>query len=163
MVSLLKEGFKKNNIKNASISFIAMYRQHLITKEEWENIYKKKSKEDRHGDEYGDSYIGEESINDDLEDIIMKIKSGMLETEWKRLYFIPMLTAEEKKLIENEDTNYLKLYAEYLAGNNPDVPDEEMKLSESKSKFCYSSALRVTYIFENFNLVHKLFDYQSAT
>ena len=59
--------------------------------------------------------------------------------------FTPKLTDEELKLIQEENKEHLKTYMEYdLYGGNPDVDVEEMKKSDSKSKYVHGFCRRVT-------------------
>ena len=49
------------------------------------------------------------------------------------MFFLPMLTDEELILLENKDENYLRLYADFHSGDNPDVDEGDMIESLSKS------------------------------
>ena len=81
------------------------------------------------------------SVNDDLEDLITKLsKSEEIDIENVQLFFTPKLTKEELKLVEQKDETYLLT----LSNDNPDVDPEEMKKSDSKDKFVYSSCWRRT-------------------
>ena len=87
------------------------------------------------------------SVNDDLENLITKLsKSESIfededdDVDDVHLFFTPMLTKEELKLVEQKDEAYLLTYSY----ENPDVDPEEMKKSDSKNKFVYSSCWRRT-------------------
>ena len=57
-------------------------------------------------------------------------------------FFTPILTDEELKLQEGNE-EYLKTYLYYdMLGLNPDVDVEEMKKSDSKSKYVHGRCLR---------------------
>ena len=59
---------------------------------------------------------------------------------------LPKLTSKELKLIANKDQGHLKTYSVFGDGRNPDVNEDDMNLSESKSKFVYQLCLRDSYI-----------------
>ena len=59
------EGSKNHNIIKTTVNLIQIHRKHLVTKEEMENIYKQKVKEDEHGQIYGEASVG-----DDLENML---------------------------------------------------------------------------------------------
>ena len=68
-------------------------------------------------------------------------------SEYEVTYFIPKLTEEEKKLVEQKDESHLMTYFKHaILGENPDVPKEEMDKSESKSKFVLGSCIRNSYL-----------------
>ena len=59
-------------------------------------------------------------------------------------FFTPKLTNKELTLVQEGNEEHLKTYAEYFAGNNPDVNVEEMKKSDSKSKYIHGFCWRIT-------------------
>ena len=65
------------------------------------------------------------------------------------MFFLPMLTDEELILLENKDENYLRLYADFHSGDNPDVDEADMIESQSKSKFAYCLCFRISGYFYN--------------
>ena len=89
------------------------------------------------------------SINDDLEDLITRLsQSEKIDVEDVYCFFTPKLTKEELKLVELKDEAHLLSYSNYshkfFRGGDPDVDPEEMKKSDSKDKFVYSSCWRRT-------------------
>ena len=64
-------------------------------------------------------------------------------------YFLPKLTNEELKLIEEKNQDYLNTFGRFqsLYGISPDVDLEEMKKSESKDKYVHCKCLRRTIRF----------------
>ena len=61
-------------------------------------------------------------------------------------YFLPKLTDEELKLIEEKDPIFFRTF---VYGYHADVDEAEMKLSESNSKFVRATGGRLTEIIEN--------------
>ena len=59
-------------------------------------------------------------------------------------FFLPKLTEDELKLVEEKNEPYLCTYFEHYWGNNPDVDVEEMKKSDSKSKYVHGRCRRIT-------------------
>lgn len=113
-------------------------------KETRDDICKNVLKKDKLGND-----IGQESINDDLEGFISDLQKNSLRPDSKWLYFLPKVAARGPI----SETSKRK-YRDYcILKRNPDVPEEEMALSESKSKFCYSVGWRKTIIFENYEKV----------
>ena len=54
------------------------------------------------------------------------------------------LTNEELKLVQQRNKEDSQTYGYYFAGLNPDVDVEEMKKSDSKSKYLHGKCRRVT-------------------
>ena len=60
-------------------------------------------------------------------------------------FFTPKLKNEELKRVQEGNEEHLKTYAYYMVnGWNPDVDVEEMKKSDSKSKYVHGQCLRRT-------------------
>ena len=89
------------------------------------------------------------SVNDDLESFFEDLRLGKEPDEKVYTYFLPKLTEEEMELVEQKETNYLKTFSEGFLGGNPDVPEAEMLLSESDSKFLKGFGYRRTFTIEN--------------
>ena len=51
-------------------------------------------------------------------------------------------------LIDEKNENFLDGFYKYHVGGNPDVPDDQMALSESKSKFSMIACSRHTFILD---------------
>ena len=71
-------------------------------------------------------------------------------------YFLPKLTEHEMALTDMADRNYFQtfydVYTVYFydvyriyGAQNPDVDEDEMRMSESKSKFIHGDCQRKTY------------------
>ena len=85
------------------------------------------------------------SINDDLEDFITRLsQSKEIGKKIVNCFLTPKLTKEELKLVELKDEAHLLSYHNYIEGEDPDVDPEEMKKSDSKDKFVYTSCCRIT-------------------
>ena len=141
MKSMILNKMKKYGIKEAMVTIIWMERWNLITKEKMEDYYKGKE-----GWGGGRGYY-KESVHDDLDSFFDKLQNGWWEEETVWTYFIPKLTEEEKKLVEQKDKDHLMSYREHAYwGNDPDVSKKEMDESESKSKFVRGECYRRTFI-----------------
>ena len=91
-------------------------------------------------------FYWEESIQDDLESFFEKLKIGNEKREDVVTYFLPKLTNEELKLVELKDENHLQEYVWQIIGRTVDVDPEQMKKSESDSKYVRSKCVRYTYL-----------------
>ena len=137
--SMILKKMKKYGIKEAMVTIIGMWRDHLITKEKMEDYYK--GKEETIGG------YDKESVHDDLDSFFDKLQNGWWEEEKVITYFIPKLTEKEKKLVEEKDKDHLMSYWNHaLYGHDPDVSKKEMDDSESKSKFVRGRCIRNTFI-----------------
>ena len=116
------------------VTKIYMSRRKLITKEEMEKYTK---------GEYDDR---KDSVNYDLESFLEDLRLGKEPDEKVYTYFLPKLTEEEMELVEQKDTNYFQTF---FWSWNPDVPEAEMLLSESDSKFVRGGGYRRTFKIEN--------------
>ena len=65
-----------------------------------------------------------------------------MEDEYVRSFFLPKLTKEELKLVEEKNKEHMMTYSWEL---DADVNTEEMEKSDSKDKYIYSHCLRKTY------------------
>ena len=113
-----------------------MWRSNLITKEAMEKYCK------------GEKRI-KNSVNDDLESFFEDLRLGKKPKEDTVVYFLPKLTEEEMKLVERKDISYLETFQQTFRRLNPDVPEAEMMLSESNSKYVYGMGDRQTFTIEN--------------
>ena len=100
------------------------------------------------------------SINDDLESFFESFPNevensfDMVQNEYRRSedirsFFLPKLTNEELKLIEEKNQDYLNTFGRFNSfyGISPDVDVEEMKKSDSKDKYVHCPCLRRTIHF----------------
>ena len=94
-------------------------------------------------------FYWEESIQDDLESFFEKLKIGNEKREDVVTYFLPKLTNEELKLVELKDEDHLQQYVWHIIGRTVDVDPEEMKKSESDSKYVLGWGRRETFTIEN--------------
>ena len=138
----LLRGLLTNNIKHCSMTLLAMSRIHLITNEEVERIYNKKSKTGRGGFNYGQI-----SFHDDLEQFSENITNHIKQNETIRFYHLPRCDKRDYAGIETDEIR-LKLYFDYTNyKQNPNVPNKLMDLSMSKSRYCFASGSRETEMF----------------
>ena len=103
------------------------------------------------------------SINDDLESFFesfpneIKNSYAIVQVDYRqkvkassiRSFFLPKLTNEELKLIEEKNQDYLNIFGRFnsFTGKSPDVDLEEMKKSDSKDKYVHCPCLRRTIHF----------------
>ena len=90
------------------------------------------------------------SVNDDLESCLHDQK---LDSEHASLILLPKLTTEELKLVRQKDTKFLDTF---YSGPFADVDKDEMKLSESDSKFVQALGWRETYTIQKRSKLFKL-------
>ena len=131
---------EKYEIKSSILTMLDMYRRNLITKEK-----AKEASEGKLKNEKGWKYQ-EVSINDDLEMFLTNLLNPK-EIKLEKVYsfFTPKLTEEGLKLVELKNEDHLETYFNHCYyGENPDVDPEEMKKSESKSKYVHGSCDRLT-------------------
>jgi len=64
--------------------------------------------------------------------------------EFVKNFFTPKLTNEELKLVQERNQEHLRTYLAHYYGGNPDVDVEEMKKSDSKSKYVHGRCWRFT-------------------
>ena len=111
------------------VTEIYLLRKKLITKEDMEDYSKRR-----------------DSVNDDLESLFEDLRLGKEPDLHAHTYFLPKLTNEEMKLVDRKDSSYFQTFP---FSNNADVPETEMMLSESKSKFVYGMGYRRTLTIQN--------------
>ena len=117
-----------------------MARLNLVTKETVKKAAEGKLKNDPDWEDE------EGSINDDLEKLLIDLQNQKeMREEVVFSFFTPKLKNEELKLVEERNEEHLKTYGYYMVdGLNPDVDVEEMKKSDSKSKYVHGLCLRRT-------------------
>ena len=86
-----------------------------------------------------------QSVHDDLEEFIQTLRKGIVNEENVFTFCFPKLDENEMIQIVNKNEDYLKTFYKYYLGENPDVPDNQMVLSESKSKFSMVACSRHTF------------------
>lgn len=81
-------------------------------------------------------------MNDELELFSAELQLSIVNFGSIDTYYLPKLTEKEHKLLELKDDNFMKT----LLHDEPDVDEEKMKLSESKSKFVKGHCRRNTFM-----------------
>ena len=111
-----------------------MKRWKLVTKEKVTKAYK--------GELKNEPGWPEGSINDDLERFFINLQNQK-EVKYESVgsFFTPKLTNEELKLVQAGNKEHLETYW----FRNPDVDLEEMKMSDSKSKYVHVDCWRLTF------------------
>ena len=129
---------KEYEIQSAVLTIFFIESRNLITKEKTKMAYEGKLKNDEDWD--WEDYNG--SMNDDLESYFENLQLGKkVETEAVGSYFLPKLTKDELKLVEEMNLEHLLSYSQ---GPDADVDIEEMKKSKSKSKYVHCRIARIT-------------------
>ena len=131
---------KEYGMKSSIVTMLRMYRRNLITKEKAKDASEGKLKND---EDWEDEEV---SINDDLEMFLTNLlNSKEIKEEVVRSFFTPKLTEEELKLVEAKNKDHLNSYSVHYRGRNADVDPEEMKKSDSKSKYVHGRCWRRTF------------------
>ena len=133
--SIILKGMKKYKFKMVMATRISLRRRKVITKERMENYCKGK-------------YYEKQSVNDDLESLLHDLQLGSKPDELVGTYFLPKLTTEELKLVDNCSVHN-EFWNTFLNGVLADVNKDEMNASESKSKFVYAWGERSTFTIQN--------------
>ena len=150
MKKIMLTKMRKYGIQSSILTMLEMERLKLVTKETVEKAYKGELENYFHWEDFGPPHYTINygaSINDDLERFFIKLKNQKeVEDEDVFSFFPPKLTNKELKLVEEGNKEHLKSYeAHYKAfGVNPDVDVEEMKKSDSKSKYVHVRCRRLT-------------------
>ena len=146
--SLVLEQLKKHAIESAMITHLFMYKNYLMTKERMEKFFDLK----RYTGEY--DWVPRESINDNLENFVEELCHRKEQEHSSQPYFVSKLTKEEMKLVENKNKEYTETYFRGSFGSDLslDISAEEIKLSESKSKYVNAQCYRTTLIVKNYEL-----------
>ena len=127
---------RKYGIQSSILTKLYMDRQKLVTKETVKKAYQGELKNDEDWEEY------EGSINDDLERFFINLQNQKeVKKEEVGSFFTPKLTNEELKFVQAENKEHLETYW----FRKPDVDVEEMKKSDSKSKYVHVDCLRLTF------------------
>ena len=128
---------KTRGIKSTLLTRLSMWRIQLVTKEKVKQAYEGKLKRERGWISY------EVSINDDLEQFFIDLQNQkQIKNEKVSSFFTPKLTEKELKLVQEKNEQHLNSYVK----GNPDVDPEEMKKSNSKSKYVHGTCMRKTVL-----------------
>ena len=130
---------RKYGIQSSILTTLNMERWKLVTKEKVKKAAEGKLKN------HADWKYYKESINDDLERFFINLQNQKeVKCELVASFFTPKLTTEELKLVQDENQEHFKTYLKHYRGKNPDVDVEEMKKSDSKSKYVHGRCWRRT-------------------
>ena len=128
---------RKYGIQSSILTMMYMVRRNLVTKETVKKAYKGELKNDE------DWENEEGSINDVLESFLINLHyKKEMKQESVSSFFTPKLTNEELKFVQEGNEEHLKTYLVHFIGKNPDVDVEEMKKSDSKSKYVHAYCKR---------------------
>ena len=139
LLEMILTKMRKYGIQSSILTMLWMFRRNLVTKEKVIKAAEGKLENDK------DWIFEVGSINDDLERFLTNLqnqKEMEFENVWS--FFTPKLTNEELKLVHEGNEGHLNTYWDYFDGLNPDVDVEEMKKSDSKSKFVHGRCYRKT-------------------
>ena len=134
----------KYGIQSSIMTMLMMSRWNLVTKEKVKKAAEGKLKTDSDWKDY------EGSINDDLERFLINLQNQKkVKEEEVSSFFTPKLTNEELKFVQERNQEHLRTYAVHYIDidyidRNPDVDVEEMKKSDSKSKYVHGICVRFT-------------------
>ena len=136
---IFRSKMKTYGIKSAILTMLNMWRNELVTKETVKQAYEGKLKNDVLWRTY------EGSINDDLETFFTDLQNQKeIKNEKVLSFFMPKLSDKELKLVQEKNKQHLRTYSKFCNGRNPDVKAEEMKKSDSKSKYVHGTCVRRT-------------------
>ena len=128
---------RKYGIQSSILTMLHMRRLNLVTKETVKKAAEGKLQNDADWKRY------EGSINDDLERFFINLQNQKeVKTEFVQSFFTPKLTNEELKRVQEGNEQHLKTYSAFYYGLNTDVDVEEMKKSDSKSKYVHGQCWR---------------------
>ena len=115
-------------MQSVMVTFLTMRRHRLITKEQMEAYPEGREKL-------------KQSVSDDLDDFVWKLRLGETIKPRSRTYYLPKLTEKEKNLVECRDTGFMYT----ILQSYPDKILQNMKTSESNSMYLYGECLRQTF------------------
>ena len=128
---------KKFKMKTVTVTILCMERVRLMHQEDMEKFTRGIERTFR-------GMEGFDSVNDDLESLFGDFRLEKEPSIAKLTYFSPKLTEEELALVERKDLNYMKTFRE---GKDADLPEPEMKMSKSDSKFVMGFGQRLSIQF----------------
>ena len=137
---MLLTKMKSYRIQSAVLTKLTMWRRNLVTKETVKKAYKGAMKTEKVWNRY------EGSINDDLETFFINLQDQeTIKEDEINSFFTPKLIEEELKLVEERNEEHLRSYSFHSVRQiNPDVDVDEMKRSNSSSKFVHVFCFRKT-------------------
>ena len=140
---IILKKMKEYEIQSSILTILRMGKARLITKETYQQASEGKLKNDQTWKDY------DGSINDDIDSYFEKfLNQEKIKDEQVASFFLPKLTKEELKLVEEIDREYMNQYLYTLLGRTDmraaDVDVEEMKQSDSKNKYAQCRCVRQT-------------------
>jgi len=133
---IILKKMREYGIQSSILTMLHMRRRNLITKEKSKQAAQGKLKNEPIWKDY------EGSINDDLDSFINNLQnSNEMGDEKVKSFFLPKLTKEELKLVEEKDEEHMMTYWFQI---HADVDVKEMKKSDSKDKYLHSLCIRET-------------------
>ena len=155
MEVIILSRIKLYGIQTSIFTGLRMKREFLITQEKSTEAYEGKLTREYHWRAY------KASINEDLESYINHLQEISSLEEVKQhdvwSFFLPKLTEEELKLVEEKDRKQMMTYSWEL---NADVDKVEMKESDSNDKYLHGRCLRQTSILKIDDLKNMLIFHQ---
>ena len=146
ILKTIKNEMARFGLKRGMVSFLHKERYHCITKEKYEELYKKGGQIDERWS--GKRMKMELSLGDDLEDFLIRIKNNEIhdhdlgqEHKGIHTFHLSLLLPEQKRKLDINDRDYLNTFHNH----DPDVLKKEMARSESKSKYAFSLCRRKTF------------------
>ena len=137
---IILKKMREYGIQSSILTMLRMERINLITKEKSKQAAEGKLKNDPKWEKY------EGSINDDLDSFINNLQnSNEVEDERVWSFFLPKLTKEELKLVEEKNKEHMRTYWYQTVFFDADVDVKEMKKSNSKEKYVRCHCLRQTF------------------
>ena len=146
LYTVIYQMMQKYDMKSLLLTAITMFKGQLVTKELVKDVYQGRIEFE------GEFTLGKTSVEDDLEFIFEQIKLGnesftddfeSTVLQGPEKFYFAKLTDEEMILLNNKDEDYLRTFLVYPY-ENPDVDEDEMELSESKSKFALYFCVRIS-------------------
>ena len=139
----IPKALKEFGCTSAILSQVFMSKDHCITKEKFEEMYKTEEESETRMDL---------SVGEDLETFIERIKNEKInkdtipeDEETKHLFLLCLLDKEERKKLEQKDFDFMETFC---WPEEADIPEAEWKASESNLKFSSSLCSRHTYFID---------------
>ena len=134
---------EKFGIQSSILTNLYMARYNLISKESVKKTYDGKFKNGIGCWDYREHI---QSMNNDMERWLSDFQNGNFKKDEENsdFYYTPKLTNEELMLVEEGNKKHMMSYLKYYDGRNADVETEEMKRSNSKSKYVLCFGKRYT-------------------
>ena len=159
IVPFTEQTMKIYGFESATLSFIEMIKYDCVTKEKYDIMHGISSDENEAKEKEKRKKLRSETVGDDLEKFIKKIKNGELTkatiTEYgeesELVHLLCLLNKEERRKMETNEKDYTKTFwanwghEKWPFGNLADVPKHE-KTEYKHLKYSKSLASRKTYV-----------------